>query len=107
MLDEDVQLALAGALRKRGYDVLHIQELERKSLSDREQLRYAAKEKRCFFTYNVKDFVLLHNEYLKNNEAHYGIWVSKQAPIGISLKKILGLLLIQSKEDNRNKLQFL
>ncbi len=64
-LDEDVHFALAIALRKRGYDVIHAQELQRKGKSDDEQLSYAIKEKRCLFSFNVKDFVLLHNKYVQ------------------------------------------
>ena len=37
-LDEDVHSGLAHALRKRGYDVLHAQELDRKGRSDLDQL---------------------------------------------------------------------
>ncbi len=36
LLDEDVHFNLASALRKRGYDAIHVQELDRKGLSDRE-----------------------------------------------------------------------
>jgi len=35
-LDEDVHSGLAHALRKRGYDAIHAQELDRKGLSDSE-----------------------------------------------------------------------
>ena len=38
LLDEDVQVAVAHALRQRGYDVYHAQELSRKGNSDDEQL---------------------------------------------------------------------
>ena len=33
-LDEDVHSGLSHALRKRGYDAIHTQELDRKGLSD-------------------------------------------------------------------------
>ena len=47
LLDEDVQLAVAHALRQRGYDVYHAQELSRKGNSDDEQLQFSAKQGRC------------------------------------------------------------
>jgi predicted nuclease of predicted toxin-antitoxin system len=65
LLDEDVHLGLASALRKRGYDATHVQELARTGRSDREQMEYAIAQESCIFTFNVKDFVLLHNH--KNN----------------------------------------
>ena len=36
-LDEDVHSGLAHALRKRGYDAIHAQELERKGRSDNDE----------------------------------------------------------------------
>jgi len=60
-LDEDLHSGLAHALRKRGYDAIHTQELDRKGLSDSNQLLFAIQQERCLFTFNVKDFVILHN----------------------------------------------
>ena len=70
ILDEDVHYSLAPALRKRGYNVIHIQELDRKGMTDKEQLKYAIKNESCIFTFNVKDFVILHNEYVQNRTEH-------------------------------------
>jgi len=74
-LDEDVHAELSHVLRKRGFDVLHAQELERKGKTDREQLDFAIKEKRCIFSFNVRDFVILHNQFLRENREHEGIIV--------------------------------
>jgi len=41
-LDEDVHAGLAHALRQRGYDVVHAQELDLKGRSDTEQLMVAS-----------------------------------------------------------------
>ena len=54
-LDEDVHSGLSHALRKRGYDVIHTQELDRKGRSDLDQLFFAIEQERCLFTFNVKD----------------------------------------------------
>jgi len=64
-LDEDVHSGLAHALRKRGYDAIHAQELDRNGRSDLDQLFFAIGQERCLFTFNVKDFVILHNEQVK------------------------------------------
>jgi len=72
-LDEDVHSGLADALRKRGYDVIHAQELDRKGRSDLDQLFFAIEQERCFFTFNVKDFAILHNEQVKAQKEHWGI----------------------------------
>lgn len=56
LLDEDVHFSLAQSLRKRGYDTLHVQEMERKGLSDQEQLDASIREKRCLVSFNITDF---------------------------------------------------
>ncbi|MBI4551908.1 MAG: DUF5615 family PIN-like protein [Candidatus Latescibacteria bacterium] len=106
-LDEDLPLALSIPLRKRGYDVIHAQELERKGRSDADQLRYAVHEHRCLWSWNVKDFVRLHNEYVQTGQDHWGIIVSKQRPVGEALRRILRLLQTFSQEAMRNRLEFL
>ena len=60
LLDEDTHLALAEALRQRGFDAVHIQEIGRKGCSDPEQLDFAVQNERCIVSFNRKDFVALH-----------------------------------------------
>jgi hypothetical protein len=40
LLDEDVHAELSHALRNRGFDVLHAQEIDRTGKTDREQLEF-------------------------------------------------------------------
>ncbi|MEA5479227.1 DUF5615 family PIN-like protein [Pseudanabaena galeata UHCC 0370] len=107
LLDEDVQLDLASALRKRGYEAIHVQELGRKGRNDREQIEYAVEQASCMFTFNVKDFVLLHNDYVISEKEHFGIIVSPQLPIGEALRRLLALLQRSSYESIKNVLEFL
>jgi predicted nuclease of predicted toxin-antitoxin system len=65
-LDEDVHLGVGMSLRKRGYDVVHVNDINRKGKSDVEQLRYAIKTERCFVSFNIKDFVILHSELVSH-----------------------------------------
>ena len=62
LLDEDVHSGLGHVLRKRGYDAIHAQELDRKGRSDTDQLLFAIQQERCIISFNVKDFVILHNQ---------------------------------------------
>jgi hypothetical protein len=55
-LDEDVHSGLAHALRKRGYDAVHAQELDKKGRSDLEQILLAAEQERCFFYLQCQRF---------------------------------------------------
>jgi len=95
LLDENVQVMLAGALKARGVDAVSAQELGRKGLSDEEQLKFAGRDNRTFFTYNVKDFVELHRRYIIEGKEH----LSKQLPIGEALKRLLSLISTLSAED--------
>jgi predicted nuclease of predicted toxin-antitoxin system len=69
-LDEDVHADLGQALRLRGYNAVHTQELECKGNSDAVQLSLAVDQERCLFTYNVKDFDILHNQYRQSQKDH-------------------------------------
>ncbi len=107
LLDEDTQFELAEILRARGVDAIHVQESGRKGLPDDAQLRYAIKNKRAMLTFNVRDFVLLHNLYVRDNTDHFGIIVSKQIPLRVTLARILRIVQSQTQESLKNNLLFL
>ena len=106
-MDEDVHLVLASTLRKRGFDVIHTQDLDRKGKADSEQLAFAVNNEKCIFSYNVRDFVLLHNDYIDLEKEHWGIVISKQLSIGETLRRLLKFLQNNSKESMKDKLEFL
>jgi len=106
-LDEDVHAVLSTILQKRGFDVEHAQEVEKKGMSDAEQLAYASQQQRCLMSFNVKDYVLLHNDYVKQGLEHCGIIVSKQLPIGETLRRILSVLQSYPSDFLKNRLLFL
>ena len=106
-LDEDVHAGLASALRRRGFDVVHAQELELKGRMDQEQLAYAVSLERSLFSFNVKDFVLLHNRWGQIGREHWGIMVTKQAPFRETMRRMLRFLQRWSREDMKNRLEFL
>jgi predicted nuclease of predicted toxin-antitoxin system len=106
-LDEDVHLPLAEALRKRGHDAVHTLEERRAGLSDDSQLAFASAENRCLVTFNVGDFVQLHNHWLETGREHCGIIVSKQMPIGQTLRRLLAILQKEDAETISGQLRFL
>lgn len=91
-LDENTPEAIAIGLRLRGYDVLTVNEANRKGLSDIDQLKFAFSKRLITFTFNVGDFYKIHTEFIKNGVEHSGIILSKQLPIGIIVKALLRLL---------------
>ena len=106
-LDEDVHTALAVALRKRGHDAVHALEAKRLGLPDEPQLTYATADDRSLVTFNVGDFVRLHNRWVTEGREHAGIIVSRQLPVGESLRRLLGLLQKESGESLKGQIRFL
>lgn len=107
LFDENTHLAVGGALRSRGYDALHVRELGRLGLKDADQLEFAARESRCFLTFNVGEFVALHGEYMMKGREHSGIAVSAQKPVGRLLRDCLAFVASHSSHEVRNQLFFL
>ncbi len=107
LLDEDVHPPLAEALRQRGYDAVHVQEVGRKGIADAEQLGYAVAQQRCLVSFNVGDFARLHVAYTSEGKAHSGIILSKQLPIGDVLRQLVITLERFSQENIKNRLEFL
>jgi hypothetical protein len=60
LLDADVRVPAAGALRLRGFDVLTVWEAGREAMADDAQLGWATDQGRCLVTFNVGDFSRLH-----------------------------------------------
>jgi hypothetical protein len=106
-LDEDVHTALSVALRKRGHDAVHALEAKRLGLPDESQLTFATAADRCLVTFNVGDFVRLHNHWLTEGREHAGIIVSKQLPVGESLRRLLAFPQKESGETMKDQLRFL
>jgi hypothetical protein len=106
-LDEDVHESLLPALRQRGYDARNVREAERRGLTDAEQLAYAAEEGRMLFSFNAPDYIALHVDYLQAGRSHAGILVSRQRPIGETLRRLLAFLDRFTAAEVRNQLFWL
>jgi len=58
-IDEDVWLGLAAALRDRGFDAVHVCEVARGGLEDREQMAFAIQQRRAILTHNKRHYTSL------------------------------------------------
>ena len=105
--DEDVDVALAVALRRRGIDVLTTQDAGNLGRRDEEQLAFATQEGRVFFTHNCGDFARLHTEMIRKGRFHAGVIISDQLPIGLLLRRLSGLCFQLTQEEMSNRLEFL
>lgn len=107
-LDEDtINRSLVNALRARHVDVLTAHEANMLGASDGEQLAYAVAQGRVILTFNVRDYVQLHTEYLNQGKSHAGIVVADQLPVGVTLRRLLTLLDGKTAEEMNSWLEFL
>jgi len=106
-LDEDVPSSLEQALINRGVDVVTTVGAGNRANSDEAQLIFSTSRQRVIITHNKKDFILLHNEYVKARKTHSGIILSDQLPVGTMLKRVMKLWFSLSPEDMKNRLEFL
>ena len=91
-LDENIDVLVAAVLRARGFDVVTTHERHKTGASDPDQLSFATAEARCIVTHNRDDFVLLHTQYVNNNQAHMGIIVAAMRRPGDIAERIAHLL---------------
>ena len=107
-LDEDtINRALINGLRVRGFDVLTAREADLIQIADQEHLEYATSLNRTVFTFNSRDFVKLHVEYLSTSRHHAGIIVSDQLQVGVVIRRLLKLLHARSADDMQDWLEYL
>lgn len=107
LIDEDVWAGLAAALRQSGYDAVSIGEVDRKGLSDEEQLAFAITEQRAVITHNIQDFAPLAELYYQRKRFHAGIIVARQFEKGKLLRRTLALLEILTPDQLANTLRFI
>lgn len=105
--NENITDLLSRTLRARGYDSVSVHEAHLRGVSDEVQLAYAASEGRAILSFNMRDFVSLHTDYLHNGKQHSGIIVSTEIPFTELLHRTLRLLEALSSEDLKNRLEWL
>jgi predicted nuclease of predicted toxin-antitoxin system len=106
LTDEDVWAGLAAALREAGYDAVSVSEINRKGLSDEEQLAFAASEGRALLTHNVQDFGPLAELYFNRDIPHCGIIAARQFEKRELLRRTLQLLDSLTSEQMADTLRF-
>lgn len=106
-LNEHLSRRLAEQLRAYGFDVISSHEAGMLSASDAEQLEYACREQRALVTFNISDFMKLHEDYLQATRDHFGIILSTEASIATVIHRLLRLLNSLSRDELKNQVIWL
>lgn len=109
-IDEDsMSHALVRALRARGIDVVTALDEDMVERSDADHLAYATSLGRVMFTYNVGDFLRLHDEVLAAGEHHSGLMLAAQQryTVGELMRRIVRLFGAVSAADMVDRVEFL
>jgi hypothetical protein len=102
-LDEHIPNAVAQGLRRRGVDVLTVQEAGRSGLSDPEQLAFALSERRLLITMD-SDFLILASQ----GATHAGIAYARPTKtIGDLIGSAMLLYDVLTPDEVRNQVEFL
>lgn len=107
LLDEDVWVGLAQALREAGYDAVSVRELDRMGLSDDEQMAFAIADNRTILTHNIQDFAPMVADYFEQGIFNTGVIVARQFDKGTLLRRTLSLLSSVTSEEIANTLRFI
>ena len=108
-LDEDtMDRDLLTALRLRNVDVLSTGEVQMLSRSDEEQLKWALKNQRVVYSFNIRDFYRIHTNWVEERQNHSGIILGFQSySIGEQMRRILRIIATKSAEEMKNQVEFL
>lgn len=101
-LDEHIPKAIADGLRRRGVDVLTVQEAGRTGLPDSEQLAFAFAQGRVLLTMD-SDFLVLARQ-----STHAGIaYVTPSRSVGAVIGSVMLLFDVLTSDDMSDHVEFL
>lgn len=102
-MDENVPRAITEGLRRRGIEVVTVQEMDMRGATDEEQLEFAAQHALVTFTQDT-DFIRL----LSRGIFHTGIvYAAQKLPIGEVLRGMILISEILNSEDMVHKIEYI
>jgi uncharacterized protein with PIN domain len=100
-LDEDLSPKIAVILRKGGIDAVSAHEVGMCEVSDKEQLDFSAKDKRCLVTRNRDDLIRLTVQFFNDRRPHRGILIVPYTLPGDQFSRIANLIKAFSSHHRR------
>jgi predicted nuclease of predicted toxin-antitoxin system len=100
-LDEDISPKIAAILRKSGIDAVSAHAVGMCETSDKEQLDFAVKNKRCWVTRNRDDFIRLTVQFFNDRRPHRGILIVPYSIPGDQFSRIANLIKKFSSQHGR------
>lgn len=106
--DENVDVAVAEGLRRRGIDAWSARDVGNLGLSDEEQLEYTRKERAVVFTHDADFLRLVHQEWQEGRE-HWGVIYARVGPltVGECIRRLMDYALFMDAEEMKNRVEFL
>jgi uncharacterized protein DUF5615 len=102
-LDEHIPRAVAEGLRRRGLDVLTVQDARRTGASDADQLAFAFAQQRVLVTMD-SDFLILASR----GQAHAGIaYAGAMQSVGDLIRAVMLLCDVLSSAEMMNHVEYL
>ena len=108
--DEDaMQHGLVVALRVRRVDVVLAPDCGMVGRSDDKHLHYANSDERVLYSFNIKDYSLLHQQWIVSGREHSGIVLPLQQrySVGEQMRRLLRLLNEKSATEMRSRVEYL
>jgi len=108
--DEDVTSQLAALLRQRGFEAQSAAEVDMFQQPDEAHLTYATEHSMVLFSFNVRDCMILAQNWLDENRTHAGILLSDQftrRQMGELLRRMLKFLNTVPADEMVNTVRYL
>lgn len=106
--DENVDIRIAEALRRRGVDAFSANEKGMTGAADLEHLNYASHLKAVIFTHD-RHFLEIAKKFSKEGKSHWGvIFVStNKLSIGECIKRLALYAEVLEADEMKNQIEFL
>jgi Domain of unknown function (DUF5615) len=109
-IDEDsMDNDLVIALRMRGVDVATPEEEGTRRYSDAQQLAYAMGLGRVVYSFNIRDYMLIHTRLLEAGASHAGLILCEQQKysVGEQLRRLQLIMTAMSADEMQGQALFL